>query len=207
MPDFKTYLELERCPHCSIDKPSLVIRWQAETNDHDGQHKRFWAFYSCARCGGFITVASKYSATGFITEIYPNSMQIDKTIPTPAYNYLEQALNSMHAPSGAVMLTASAIDAMLKSKGYTEGSLYERIKKATGDHLITEDMAQWAHEVRLEANEQRHVDTNMELPSSNDASRILKFALALGNILFTLPSQIKRGLEEAKKDKENDVKK
>lgn len=51
------------------------------------------------------------------------------------------------------MLAASAVDALLKLKGYTAGSLYARIEKAAEDHVITQDMAKWAHEVRLDAND------------------------------------------------------
>ncbi len=38
------------------------------------------------------------------------------------------------------MLAASAVDAMLKSKGKKEGSLYKRIEDAVAEHLITGDM-------------------------------------------------------------------
>ena len=51
------------------------------------------------------------------------------------------------------MLAASAVDSMLKEKGYKDGSLYKRIEQAAGDHLITAEMASWAHEVRLDAND------------------------------------------------------
>ena len=68
------------------------------------------------------------------------------------------------APAGAVMLAASSVDAMLKEKGYNEGSLYARIGQARDDHLITADMAEWAHEVRLDANDQRHADEAAALP-------------------------------------------
>ena len=56
------------------------------------------------------------------------------------------------------MLSASSIDAMLKSKGYKKGNLYKRIEKAAEDHLITSEMAKWAHQVRLGANDERHAD-------------------------------------------------
>ncbi len=52
------------------------------------------------------------------------------------------------------MLAASSIDAMLKEKGYKVGGLYDRIKQAAKDHLITDEMAAWAHDVRLDANDQ-----------------------------------------------------
>jgi hypothetical protein len=101
----------------------------------------------------------------------------------------------MHAPAGAVMLAASAVDAMLKLKGYADGSLYTRIEKAVTDHAITADMAKWAHAVRLDANDQRHADQAAILPTQEDAKRVIDFAAALAEILFVLPSRVQRGIQ------------
>ena len=54
---------------------------------------------------------------------------------------MQQAHESLHVPDGPVMLAASAVDALLKAKGYKDGSLYSRINTAAQDHLMTQDMA------------------------------------------------------------------
>ena len=97
------------------------------------------------------------------------------------------------------MLAASAVDAMLKAKDLKKGSLNDRINEAADQHLITADMAKWAHSVRLDANEQRHADESAGLPSQADAQRTLDFAQALGTFLFTLPHLVKEGLKDAGK--------
>ena len=96
------------------------------------------------------------------------------------------------------MLAASAVDAMLKEKGYVDGHLYPRINQAEHNHLITKDMAEWAHEVRLDANEQRHADKDAALPDSSDARRSIDFAQSLGQFLFVLPERVRCGRESAK---------
>jgi len=106
-------------------------------------------------------------------------------------------LESLHAPAGAIMLAASAVNAMLKEKGYKDGSLNSRIDQAAERHDITEDMARWAHEVRLDANEQRHSDEEADLPSGEDAQHSVDFAMALGEFMFVLPSRVRRGIEDA----------
>jgi hypothetical protein len=95
------------------------------------------------------------------------------------------------------MLAASAVDAMLKAKGYQDGSLYSRIKRAAEAHLITQDMALWAHHVRLEANNPRHADDEEPHATPEGAKQAVEFAAALANILFVLPSRVRRGLKEA----------
>lgn len=95
------------------------------------------------------------------------------------------------------MLAASSVDSMLKAKGLIDGSLYTRIDKAASDHLITPEMATWAHEVRLDANDQRHADDAAPLPTHDQAQKCIDFALALGQFLFVLPAKIQRGIATA----------
>ena len=52
-----------------------------------------------------------------------------------------------------------------------------------------------AHDVRLDANDQRHADTNAPLPTETDAERAVEFAIALAQFLFVLRTQVKRALE------------
>lgn len=94
-------------------------------------------------------------------------------------------------------MAGSAVDAMLKSRNYTVGSLYTRIDKAFEDHLLTKGMADWAHSVRLGSNRPRHSDENEPHVSPAEARRSVDFAEALGNFLFVLTAQIERGMEAA----------
>lgn len=129
-----------------------------------------------------------------VSEHFPTAHQVDIDVPERPRSYLQQAHESLHAPAGAVMLAASAVDSMLKLKGFTDGSLYSRIEKAASEHVITQDMAIWAHEIRLDANDQRHADDIAALPSEADAKRVIDFANALAEILFVLPNRVQRGL-------------
>jgi len=125
--------------------------------------------------------------------VFPAPKDIDLAIPNRAREYLQQALRAQNAPAGCVMLAASSVDSMLKEKGLSDGSLYARIKKAAEQHIITADMADWAHEVRLDANDQRHSDDSAPLPTPADAQRAVEFAQALGEFLFVLPARVTRG--------------
>jgi DNA-directed RNA polymerase subunit RPC12/RpoP len=189
-------LDLVRCPHCNVDQPNLQNLQQFDTSDYGGHNRRIWRVYKCARCGGVVTAASA-GVDQLVTEVYPEATSVDGALPDRARSYLEQALNSLHAPAGAVMLAASAVDAMLKARGFKEGSMYRRIEQAAEAHLITQEMARWAHEVRLDANDQRHADEEAAMPSSADATRVTDFAIALGQFMFVLPARVQRGLQDA----------
>ncbi|WP_341964617.1 DUF4145 domain-containing protein [Pseudomonas sp. RC10] len=82
---------------------------------------------------------------------------------------------------------------MLKEKGLKDGNLYKRIDTAAAQHLITTEMATWAHEIRLDANDQRHADEDAALPDEADARKAIEFATALAQFLFVLPARVARG--------------
>ena len=189
-------LVIDRCPHCAVANPNLFRQHQMETVDHAGHNKRLWAWYTCGRCGKVVTAWADGS-NQVVREYFPQSRSVDEEIPERPREFLSQALASLHAPAGAVMLAASAIDSMLRLKGYSNGSLYSRIEEAVRDHVITADMAKWAHDVRLDANDQRHADQGAALPSVADAERVIDFSAALADVLFVLPGRVQRGIKQA----------
>jgi hypothetical protein len=67
--------------------------------------------------------------------------------------------------------------------------------------VITEEMAKWAHEVRLDANDQRHTDDDVPLPDAKDAERCIRFAKALAQFVFVLPAMVNKGPEDATQKK------
>ena len=187
-------LKLDRCPHCRFSHPLLAMMTQFSTSTHSEDNHRLWRCYRCSSCGGVVTAAAmKGDSDASVIEYYPQLQTADAAIPDRARDFLNQAIDSLHAPAGAVMLCASSVDAMLKEKNYKDGSLYQRIDKAAEDHLITTEMAAWAHEIRLDANDQRHADESAELPTQDEAKKCIDFTTALGEFLFVLPGRVARG--------------
>ena len=185
-------LALSRCPHCNVAHPHLArVYGPVSSISVNGQISRWWNLYKCDSCGGMVIAASEHKE-GKVNEMYPKAVVVNESIPEPANTYLNQAIESLHAPAGAVMLSASAVDSMLKIKGFKVGSLKQRIDEAATNHLITSEMAAWVHEVRLDANEQRHADENVSLPNDVDAKKSVSFALALAEFLFVLPARVER---------------
>jgi hypothetical protein len=166
---------------------------QGASKSHSGTNARTWVVYFCDNCGGAILAAGAGPMGSEISEMYPQPALVDENVPARAREFLTQAIATIHAPAGAVLLAASSVDAMLKEKGYRDGSLNSRIEKAAQDHLITAEMGTWAHEIRLDANDQRHADDNAPLPSEADAKKVIEFASALAQFLFVLPARVQHG--------------
>ncbi|MAI31666.1 MAG: hypothetical protein CMM07_08350 [Rhodopirellula sp.] len=192
-------LKLPRCPFCNVDRPNLMSEFDLTPKDSEGNSRGTWRFYRCNRCGSIVT-AWAHEHLGRVLGVIPEARRLSDDIPPRPKAYLQQALESRHVPSGAVMLAASAIDSMLKDRGYIEGNLYPRIKQAASDNVITDGMAEWAHRVRLGANAERHADECHDLPSTEDAQRAIKLAEAFAEFLYVLPAMVNQGLSETEQE-------
>jgi hypothetical protein len=103
-----------------------------------GESHMFGDFFLCSACGGaVITKSLILTSTCNVVDIYLSLNIASYSITEKDRNYLNQAYESVGTPDGVVMLASSAVDAMLKDKGYVKGSLYQRIEDNGDDHLIT----------------------------------------------------------------------
>lgn len=190
---------VSRCPYCSIADPRLTRVWASDgaqigTNGVSGH----WAAYKCESCASVIVAHGVPVQTRFVVPLlHPATKSAHEDIPPVARTFLQQAFETLHAPDAAAVMAGSAVDAMLKAKGFETGSLYSRIDGALAANLLTKGMADWAHSVRLGSNRPRHADKDSPHVSRNEAAQSVEFAEALGNFLFVLTAKIERGIEAA----------
>ena len=200
-------LAINRCPHCNTANPTL-----ARAHHLNAQPQKLalvpmspgewiqWHIYICGSCAGLVAAAVALPQS-LISQVVardaawlvPKVGPISTDIPARAASYLNQARETLASPSASVVMSASAVDAMLKERGYKEGSLYSRIKMAEDAGVLTTHMAEWAHDIRLDANDERHADFDASAAKGDDARRCLEFAEALADLLFVLPARVKRG--------------
>jgi hypothetical protein len=188
-------LKLDRCPHCNVADPQLPLLQEFKTEGARTRQKSLWGIFHCVSCGGIISVRTPNEGRmndGRIEAIFPRAKAVAIDLPPSARQYLKQAMDSMASPDAAVLMAGSAVDAMLKAKGYKKGSLFTRIKMARDEGLLTPDMAEWAHEVRLVSNDTRHADEENPHATPEQARQMIEFAEALGEFLFVLPARISR---------------
>ncbi len=116
---------------------------------------------------------------------------------------LQQARDAIHTPDACLMVCVSALDAVPQEKDVMpdKGTLNDRIKAAAENYLITEDVANWVNQIRLEANDIRHPENNRYLVTQEEAQQNLEFTEALAEILFVLPERVTRELEKTEENK------
>jgi hypothetical protein len=205
--------ELDRCPQCGVAKPLLVFEHAIGDPLEATANAPIWICYRCTSCHNLVGIKTLgqlqalklHPGAGMIQqrltvfEIIPDLQVVDSDLPEKPRRYLSQAIASLHAPDGAVMLAGSAIDAMLKLKGLEAGSVYARIEKAVEQNILTKDMSDWAHAVRLEANKPRHADMDDPHATEEMARLTIEFTRALGDFLFVLPARVAKGRAEAER--------
>jgi hypothetical protein len=209
MPTTTPNLALARCPHCFTANPTLnrhhVLTVQSAKGGLaaiGGPHHIQWHIYICTSCAGLVAAGALVQGNQVqnppaipAVKMVPQVTDLSADIPASAARYLNQARETLSSPSASVMTAASAVDAMLKERGYKAGKLFNRIKEAEQAGVLAKDMAQWAHDVRLDANDERHADLDASMLTQEDAARCLEFAEALADLLFVLPARVKRGLK------------
>lgn len=202
----------DRCPICGVAKPLLQFKNKLPyyANTIEDTHWLAWYVYQCSKCGGPVSVqvtgprqyvgdATKphFAHVNPTLQFIPENQELSEVIPTQVRRFLSQAINSLFAPDGAAMLANSAVDATLKARGLKGGSVYKRLGEAVSQGLITNEMREWADDIRIESNNPRHADDASEPISVERAKLIVEFAKALADILFVLPAKAKAQANEA----------
>ena len=180
---------ISTCPHCGTGRPQVAL-----LADLGGRGHRRWAVFSTTCCGGLLLAVGPkgdHTPNAPIETLYPSVRIAAAEIPDPARRFLQQAMETLHAPDAAAVMAGSAVDAMLKHFKLIDGSVYKRIDEAVSQHILTAAMGEWAHEVRLGANRPRHSDA--ENPHVS-----LEQAEALAHFLFVLSSRVNKGIQDAK---------
>lgn len=188
-------LGVDNCPHCGATHPVLVRLWISDgyiPNASGANHSK-WAAYGCTTCGGVVAAKGRTNdgtAYPYVERLFPDAWEPHRSIPPAVATYLRQARSTLSSPDASVVMSASSIDAMLKHFQLTKGSLNARIDEAATAGLLAKNMAEWAHRVRLDANNTRHADLATPHMSKSDAERAFAFADALATYLFVIPSRM-----------------
>jgi hypothetical protein len=198
-PNFPQPPQIATCPYCGTGRPQVAAVGDNSVNCVRGSRR--WGVFTVTCCGGLLlAIGPKGVAANNapIETLYPSTRIAASEIPDPARRYLQQAMETLHAPDAAAVMAGSAVDAMLKHFKLTEGSVYKRIDEAMSQHILTAAMGEWAHEVRLGSNRPRHSDQENPHVSRQEAQQSVEFAEALVHFLFVLSSRVKKGIEDAK---------
>jgi hypothetical protein len=129
-----------------------------------------------------------------VKDQWPKESQADvpADVPPTVLRYFRQATASLRAQNfdAAGVMFRKTLEVATREKAPESASkpLVKRIDALSNDGLITSDMRDWAHEIRLGGNEAAHDDDPIE---REDAERLNQFTDAFLRYAYTLPAMVK----------------
>ena len=203
------------CPHCGTKSVAFKIAHARRAEKQDSTPWDTLAF--CLQCSRsilatFITPDRsnpvKWLETGgrgllLPPTIYPSLPSTGAPEHTPenvAEFYRQGMENLPGAYDAAGSMFRKVLDTGLKAKfpDIKKGNLKERIQKAADRHELTPELAEWAHQIRLDGNDAAHDE---EVFSEGDVKRLQTFTELVLIYLFKLPGMLK----DARGDAENET--
>lgn len=120
----------------------------------------------------------------------PPDSEIPDHMPANVHQYFSEAVtNVTTGPNAAGAMFRKSLDVGLK---YVDpdgsGNLIGRIEGAAERGLLTENLAEWAHHIRMEGNDAAHDEDPF---TSDEAKDLHRFTELVMMYLFTLPGMLK----------------
>ncbi len=129
----------------------------------------------------------------YLNDAWPRPKKIDVPLHVPELvsSYYIQALSSVSIRSfdAAAMMFRKCLEVATKSidPSTEKMKLVDRIDRLFSSRKITEEMKDWAHEIRLGGNEAAHEDAQY---SETECQALTEFTEAFLTYSFTLPYKI-----------------
>ena len=192
----------DNCPYCGTIKVSFTVshahtRYDMHTKYHDISavcsmcNRSILAIFSGPRSAHDHAVTKK-------TMMYPPFPSLEAPLHTPekTSNYFSQGMDNVKSnfdAAGAMFRKALEFGFKEKFPGI-QGNLSERIEQAAKQGLLTKELAEWSHQIRLIGNEAVHGGvTKEDIEQLKDFSRLVFF------YLFSLPGMLKEYQEKGAK--------
>lgn len=183
------------CPHCNVmitpEYTHIVVGNQAIPIGYNGHY-----IYRCTNpdCNKLIYAIWGSGKSAKIVDMYPKRIpQIDKSIPlTVASDFIEAAKcfdNECFKASAS--MCRRALQSSVFQKGANGRDLIDQIDDLYSKGIITSDLKDWAHEIRITGNTGAHPDKDgLKDVGQDEAREILDFMESYLNYVYTMPSKV-----------------
>lgn len=196
------------CPYCGTKSVAFTVVCQRRVEGHD---RRDTLAY-CGQCDrGIFTSFNPpggYSPESLLNpdnrhlldppKIAPSLPSTDapRYVPENVRLYYRQAMENLAGSwDAAGSMFRKALEVGLKEKfPEMKGTLFERIVELAEQHKRTSELADWAHQIRIDGNDAAHDEDPF---TGEEANRLQAFTRLVFTCLFELPGMLKEAREEA----------
>lgn len=184
------------CPHCGI----AHVAFELVNESWLPRDERWHVCARCNHCAGFVvldmmTYADQNNTPSSYYAIKPDWFKIEKVHPTseaeiPAHlpeeveRLFKQGVDNVPAnPDAAGIMFRKTLEATLRDKcPAATGTLSKRIDDALDLNVLSDDLARYAHTIRLEGNEAAHGTYD-----ETDAQQLHSLVTLVLNYVYNLP--------------------
>ena len=158
--------------------------------------------YQCDNCEELILLI--YSDTEI--HQYPTRIpKLDESIPKQVADDYIEAIRcfDVGAKKASVVMCRRALQNSVIERGAKKDKLLNQIDELFGNQIITKDIRNWAHEIRLTGNIGAHPDEDgLNDVNHEDADELIKFMEEYLNYVYIMPAMVakKRAKKIAKKN-------
>ena len=180
------------CPRCGTKSVAFEVKSVVQRDS--GGVRRNDTFATCAYCGrGVLFMYTVFPGpVSPVVEVAPaSSSKPPKHLSERVADLFRQGADNLpQNPDAAGMSFRKTLDIALKEKfPALKGKLVERIEQAAAQGQLTRDLADWAHQIRVDGNEATHEE---EPFSKDDAQRLHDFTHLALIYLFSLPGMLEK---------------
>lgn len=197
---------VRNCPHCHSQKNTFTLHATFKDPNPAKQHE-YISFFTCGNCHEGYVIRSQsrdgqspdnikgnieQSGKATILKEYPSpiSTAVPEYLPDNIKSFFLQAADSLKSQyiDASAMMSRKVLEVAVKKLNPNgNGSLYKRIEQLEQIGLITQDLKDWAHAIRIDGNEVAHEET----PATNElATELLSFVELFLMYTFTMPGMI-----------------
>lgn len=129
-----------------------------------------------------------------LADQYPKKVpKLDPAIPTDVANDYIEAVKcfDIGASKASAVMCRRALQTSVIQQGATKDKLGEQIDELFKKGIITKDMMNWSHEIRVTGNLGAHPDKDgLEDITPDDAEDLIKFMEEYLNYVYTMPAKV-----------------
>ena len=153
-----------------------------------------YSLWSCPNPECNIIVYVTTDEQGTILDTYPKRVpKIEQAVPSSVRSDMEEAYKSFNA--GAWRASAAvgrrALQSSLLELKATKGKLQDQIDEVYAKTMITKEIRDWAHEIRLIGNDGAHPDKDgLQDVTEDDAKELLEFLEKYTDYVYIMPAKV-----------------
>lgn len=167
-----------------------------------GSKKLNYDTLKCGHCGNYMFAFWSASGDSFgahsmhsykVLPWYQSTTSYPKHWPDDVGHYWVEARRSIEGKNwtAAALMARSAVQLVARKHDAKGNNIKEEIDDLAAKGLLLPVMKDWAHEVRVLANEGTHPKPGSKGTNEKDAKDVVEFLSFLMTVMYNLPDQIK----------------